>query len=364
MRLESRGDAIRDTWFLTNSFKGRDLEKEVIKYVISHFIAPNLPHSDADIREFTIPFTVLPDSLCASEGGKRVRNEEKQTILEKSIYRLYLIGAIADYMKDYSSKRFEIKLQYRTPSEIKNRYQDYLRRYITERQAQTYIPETTCETYQDAASGYAQALIDFVYETIAKRRRRVIGQMLQTARDAVTGGSQVFRQQLLNYFEESEYTQPVVEIAKGDDPSMWFKVLSKVEGMDGVSKLLGACRRQLEESPDHPGLLLLAGLCRLASPSTQQAHQDIRNGFIALKKNYLDEIERLQITKKFISETERLCPTKIEVVLKALLEADSSSELVHYAYVKAQPWNEVHYSSLIHIMNGIFASIQGVGEKL
>ena len=188
--------------------------------------------------------------------------------------------------------------------------------------------------------------------------------MLQTARDAAENGPDVFRQQLLDYLEESEYTAPVVEFSKRDNPDLWFEVLSRVNGLDGISKLLGACRRQLEESPEHPGLLLLAGLCRLASPSAHQAEQDIRNGFLALKKNYSGKGERSQIIKKYIAETERLCPTKVDVVLKVLLEADSSPEIVHFTYSRAEPWSEVHQIALTQVMNEILDSIRGKGESL
>ncbi|MDD1703168.1 MAG: RecQ family ATP-dependent DNA helicase [Methanoregula sp.] len=364
IRMNSRGDAIRDTWFLTNSFKGRDLEKKVLNHVLTHLIAPNMPKSDADIQDVPLPFTVLPDSLCTSDLTKKVNSEEKQTVLEKSIYRLFLIGAIADYMKDYSNKRFEVTLKKRSPSDIKNKLHVYLARYNTEKQIQLYLPKEQSDTYVDAARACGYALIDFVYETIAKRRRRVIGQMLQTARDAAENGPDVFRQQLLDYLEESEYTAPVVEFSKRDNPDLWFEVLSRVNGLDGISKLLGACRRQLEESPEHPGLLLLAGLCRLASPSAHQAEQDIRNGFLALKKNYSGKGERSQIIKKYIAETERLCPTKVDVVLKVLLEADSSPEIVHFTYSRAEPWSEVHQIALTQVMNEILDSIRGKGESL
>jgi len=364
IRMNNRGDAIRDTWFLTNSFKGHDLEKRALNHVLTHLISPNMPKSDTDVLDVTIPFTVLPDSLCTAEISKKVNAEEKQTALEKSIYRLFLIGAIEDYMKDYSNKRFEVTLKKRSPSDIKNKLHTYLARYNTEKQIQLFIPKGQSETYEDATRACGYALIDFVYETIAKRRRRVIGQMLQTARDAAENGPDVFRQQLLDYLEESEYTAPVVEFSKRDDPDLWFEVLSKVNGLDGLSKLLGACRRQLEESPEHPGLLLLAGLCRLASPSTHQAEQDIRNGFLALKKNYPEKDERLQIVKKYISETERLCPTKIDVVFKSLLDADSSPEMVHYTYSKAEAWGELHQIALIHVMNEILDSIRERSETV
>src|SRR4051812_34977323 len=83
-------------------------------------------------------------------------------------------------------------------------------------------------------------------------------------------GDRKFREQLLAYPEESEFTKPVAALARRIEAAEWFEVLGRVQGVDGITKLLGACRRQLEESPSHPGLLLLAGLCRTASPDPQQ----------------------------------------------------------------------------------------------
>ena len=222
-------------------------------------------------------FTVLPDDLLQRDSHHRVSYDERVTGLEKALYRLLSVGAIADYMKDYTQRKFQVDLKGVEPQMIYAHLESYLRRYATEGEARLFLPREVKSTYQDAASECGCALINFIYATVEKRRRRAMEQMLQAARDAVTFGLENFRQQLLVYLEESEFTNPVAELTTRIDPGEWFDVLSRVTGLDGIMKLLGACHRQLEESPSHPGLLLLAGLCRTASPSPQEGSQDVHS---------------------------------------------------------------------------------------
>jgi ATP-dependent DNA helicase RecQ len=108
VRRNEQGDAIRNTWFLTNSFLGRDVEKRLLHVVIDRHIGPNLPRNIGDKIIVEIPFNALPDGLIGN--SKKTDYSAKDTALEKALYRLLLVGGISDYMKDYSARKFLVEL--------------------------------------------------------------------------------------------------------------------------------------------------------------------------------------------------------------------------------------------------------------
>jgi hypothetical protein len=206
--------------------------------------------------------------------------------------------------------------------------------------------------------------VKYIYESIEKRRRRAMGQMLQVARDAVrlaADGPESFRRQLLAYLEESEFTEPVGALAQRSEPEEWFAVLARVEGIDGITKLLGACRRRLEDSPSHPGLLLLAGICRTTSPHPEQGPDDIRSGFLILRRHDPDPLRRLGVAVKVIEHIRRLAPSRLDAVLVALLEGDPSRLMARCCYEHAEDGGSAHDLATRHLCVGILEAMQPGG---
>jgi hypothetical protein len=280
-----------------------------------------------------------------------VKAETKTTALEKATYRLLLVGAVSDYTKEYGKRRFEVEVRTVLPEKIYSDLEAYLRRYATAYEVAHFLPAPGATDWSDAATIAGSALIDYIYATVEKRRRRAIGQMLQTARDAARAGpagsrDARFREQLLAYLEESEFTKPVAELATRIRPQEWFELLGQVQGIDGVIKLLGACRRRLEESPSHPGLLLLAGLCRTASPYPEQGPLDIRSSFIALARYVTDERNRVTLAEATTKCIRRLASSQVDAVLQAMLEGDPSTELARFCYLQAGEGTEAHEAAL------------------
>lgn len=361
-----QGDAIRNTWFLTQNFLGREVEKRVVRHVVTQALEPKLATHLGDSHPVEVSFLELPEDLFPPSGGKPVGGDTRTTALEKALYRLLLVGAVADYQKDYKKRRFLVDLTAVEEGHVYEQLQSYLRRYATEYEAREFLPQQRRAGWGGAACACAAALIDYIYATVAKRRRRAIGQMLQTARDAARGGApgsnERFREQLLAYLEESEFTQPVVALTGRIDPDDWFQVLAMVKGIDGITKLLGACRRQLEESPSHPGLLLLAGLCRTASPNPQQGPQDVRGGFIALRRHFPDPAGRLKVAEQLTRHALRLIPSRLDTVLAAMLEGDPSRLMARHCYAKAEGYGEASALALGCLAQGLIEALRGKGE--
>lgn len=329
-----QGDAVRNLWFITETYLGPEQEKNILKHVLTELLLPHLEKEPGGTLSLTLPIILLPGKLVtenyvklASTNLKRAE-EKKKVHLEKALYRFRNIGVIQDYTYDYLKREFNVKIKEIPPEQVYISFSDYLMDYLTEGEIASCIPLAKEPTFEGAALSCGYALVDFMYDLIEKRRRRAIGQMLEAARLGVNAGPERFRQYLMNYLIESEFTEPVESIAKSDNWKLWFDVLSKAKGKDGLEKLLGACRRQLEETPNHPGLLLLAGFSQLAVDSGEVMADDIANGFSAMKKFYPDIQIRVDIAREVIEHMQQRYPSKANHILASILKGDHSLDTI------------------------------------
>lgn len=338
LRSESQSDALRNTWFLRKSFLGKDRDKKVIDYVWSN-LSQSLPSHLEDSSQVEIPFN---------------SDDPKEEELEKAIYRLLVVGAVEDYAKDYTGKKFIVYLRRLRDEDLHDRFVEYLKRYGTEGELRHYLPNTQPSTYDEVVKVYAYQVVEFVYDHIEQRRRRAMREMLEAARNP-----ERFREQLMAYLEESEFTQPVKELAQRISPSEWFDLIDRAEGADGLVKLSGACRRQLEEFPRHPGLLLLAGFCRLHYDDEDL--RDVQGAFRYLREDY-PEIQPHDIAKGLIDRVKIRFPGKLDSVLNAILDAESSRAVARVCYMEAIPYGLVYERALLVLVNNIIKTLNTGGQ--
>lgn len=354
--LNQQSDALRNTWFLRNSFLGKDKDKHVLDYIWQS-LAGSLPTREGDRIHKELSFNFLPKNVL--ESGEEDHPPDKQQALEKAIYRLLVIGAVEDYEKDYTGRKFIVYLQRHPIKVLDERFKEYLSRYATEGELRRYLPKKEPSSYDEAVEIYAHQVVEFVYDRIERRRRRAMWEMLQAARDAERLGIQRFREQLNTYMAESEFTQPVKELTMRILPTEWFELIGRAEGVDGLIKLFGACRRQLEESPEHPGLLLLTGFCRLHY--SDEGLRDIGDAFFILRRDYPD-INCLEVAQRLIDVTKERFPTKSDNVLKAILDSNPSREIARLCYAEASPYDPLYAKALFILAGDILKILQGGDE--
>ena len=303
--LSNQDDAIRNLYFLRSNFLGRDVEKEILRRVVLTYIEPNI-----DKSEIIIPFTALENEVESGNEVQEVDNpitmersidESKVNTLEKTLYRLMIVDAIEDYLKDYTRKEFSVIPGSTDTKRIYSALREYLSKYILPSEMEKYLSNQNCAANDLPAFIYGSMLIDFIYDKIEKRRRESIGQMLKISRDGARDGDARFREQILAFLERSDFTELVENLS--EDPIGWFKVLDEVENNDDITKLIGACRRKLSENPDHLGARLLEGLCLMTSPSPDQGPRDILRVFSAMtSRSVKDKLEISAQVKHFIED--------------------------------------------------------------
>jgi len=281
-------DAVRNTYFLVNTFKGEREEMEAIEFFVVRYL--NLSH-DSHSTEWGF-YDVLPDT----------ERNEMEVKKERILFRLLMVGGIDEYFKDFSQKKFTLNYRRRPVSEYYETLFAYLGKFLTPGEMERYRNRPKKSDAKQAILDCAQVLTHFIYERLVKRRRRAIGQMLQVARVG-TRSKEEFRRQLLAYLEESEFTPLVAAVAATDDIGIWMLVIEKVVDQTDLEKLVGACRRELEENPSHPGLLLLAGLGSLLlgdvgegdvrAAFTSMSRVDVRWDYLQLVKRVLAQVKRI-----------------------------------------------------------------------
>lgn len=333
----ARSDLVRNLWFITNSFIGRATEKQVFDHVVSQ-----LNFSDQiAFRQITPNF---PDGLLP-------KNSKPKLNVEKALYRLSLLGVVKDYtiQGPIQNPIFQIEIDTNaTNISVYNKLNEYIQKYLLESDVPNFLPNPLADNFPSSLIQCGEKLIDFVYEFIEKRRRTALGTMLQVARIGAEQGPEEFRRQLLAFLEESEFTEPVRILASRLDAAEWFSLLDKVKGMDDITKLLGACRRQLQETPEHPGLFLLAGLCSLSSPYPDEGRRLIALSLSGLRGR-IDNVDRVEIAKKLQITGKKLfssSPQKQSTILSAMLIGDTSSDMLDFCYREAEPFSEAHHTAI------------------
>lgn len=352
--LSNQDDAIRNIYFLKSNFLGRDIEKDILREVVLMFIVPNF-----DKNEIIIPFNALEDKF-----GKEIYEAEKKSInlnktldeskvnaLEKTLYRLMIVGVIEDYLKDYARKEFSVIPGSMDPKRVSEALGEYLIKYILPSEMGKYLPNQSYAENNLVAFAYGSILIEFIYDKIEKRRRESMGQILKISRDGVRNGIDSFREQILAFLERSDFTELVENLS--DDLIGWFNVLDKVENDDDITKLLGACRRKLSENPDHIGVRLLEGLCLMTSPSPGQGPRDILRAFSAMKGISAENKLKIIFKVRHFIENRQLLNDNKDMILTNMMKGDPSREIARSCYEYATVNSESHGIAVSLLLKGV-----------
>ena len=253
----SQDDIYRMLYFHTNTWRGEKREFQDIMDIVQSKISPAVEHVDYDQKDqIAIPFSTQ------FEGDIE---EDPRTRVEKVLYRLSILGLVADYTLDHNARQFEVEVVRRSDEFLKNAVLDYVARYKPIEYRTQYAREIEAFQHSTALGKCVGALLKFVYTEIEKKRRRAILEMADVA--STMPENEAFRGALLNYLEKSEFTQKLTELSKRMHPKEWVEIASQVTDIDSSRHLLGGCRRSLESYPDHPGLLILSAFSRLIIPN-------------------------------------------------------------------------------------------------
>ena len=126
-------DAIRNVGFQAGTFLGQEVEQRLLRYVVTDLLVPAMARAgDGESSMIDIPYAALPIELLRAGSSGRIGYEARVTALERTLYRLVMIGGISDYLNEFSRRHFLAVAGRPAPQQILASLERYLRRYATE----------------------------------------------------------------------------------------------------------------------------------------------------------------------------------------------------------------------------------------
>lgn len=267
--IEDNDDISRVLYFHVKSFKGVQFELERVSEIVKIFFANG----------------ELADQIVIIKCGRDEENNSLDNI-QRALQRLLVLGIVSDYTVDYSSKEIYANPGKCDETSISFNYANYVRGY-NEGRVITEIARLNAAIGNIKGSGMdivaeyivaaAKVLIEFIYDTIEKGRRRGLREMIKVAEAALSSSDQdhEVRMRIVRYFE-STYSVEIDSVIESTElgfdripvilDGTVNDVGEKVGGIRSANEamgLRGQVSRYLESTPDHPGLLALRALSEL-----------------------------------------------------------------------------------------------------
>ena len=247
---DNQGDLFTNLWFLLKSYRG--LEEEILETFQlweDHFhrITENLPIGSTD--------TVLikfPDS-----NGRED--------IERSVYRLVLLGVVDDYTVDWQSRQFKVSVKSVTSEEIEENFVEYWKKYHFEDNAESAISNKSAESVTTTLNHTIKRLVSFVYDEIVLKRKHAIRTMGEMCREFKN--DEEFRDAILSYLQESEFSEELRTWLNRPFDEIGLEtieqLLNEVKNLEQVKSLIGTTRRMLDAAPDNIALHYLSVCSRI-----------------------------------------------------------------------------------------------------
>ena len=254
-----RGDVLVQLWLMFNSYRGRAEEKALTLDFWNKKLAPvvaGMPAGATNTLE--IPF-----------GG----HDQARVNSERAIFRLMLLGVVQDYTINWQIRRFAVRVQRISPSQVK----DHLRRYLMQYKFQDFAQETVGDIPEDtvvhALEAAINVLIDFIYDEIVAKRKQALRTMGELCRNFTS--DQEFREAILAYLQESEFSDELREWVNRSFKAIGMDaihdLLDRVSTLEEVKRLVGTTRRMLDEDPQNIALRYLSICARAQSAAESDA---------------------------------------------------------------------------------------------
>lgn len=306
-----RGDLLVQLWLLLDTFKSRDNEKLFTFDFWQTLLAPAVENlNPGGTNSVSIRF-----------GGDNERGKN-----EKAIYRLVLLGAVEEYSVDWQNRVFNVTVRKVSANEVKVNLRKYFRNYKFEQIADEYANNIPEDSIENALQHAISKVIDFVYDEIVAKRKQALRSIAEYSRSYTDSDS--FKANILSYLQESEFSEelrgwinkPYDEI--GIDRIK--EILEEVEDLEQARRLVGTCRRMLDEDPSNIALRLLSAGARIRSNT--ESDDSAKGESLTLVKQIADSYENISNPERILIEIvleiqayrERLLPEILDNMLRQI----------------------------------------------
>ena len=226
-------------WFHLNSFQGIQTELNDLVSVVKD-LAPSDQSKTATLK---------------------MLNEGKEQ--QQALGRLIRLGVVDDYV--ISGSTITVTVAKTSPRSMLGFLELYIERSQPGRWAavQPRVQHAQELSVAAAARICGRELIEFVYETIERSRRRSLREMWLAARESNSDSD--LRNRILDYLAEGEIS-PILERLSQEaifDFGRWRIAIESISNPQEAQEWRGATARLLAADPDHTGLLLGRAMCEL-----------------------------------------------------------------------------------------------------
>ena len=279
LRKTSRGendDVTRNLYFHTKAFRGIGKEEEDVDDILE-----GLGYLSRK-RELVLK---VPDNIIIRATADQPRQKPRDMawkMAEKALHRLLLIGIVSDYMIDYNSNEFTVRLSGYGKDQIVETYREYIGRYSYDRGQKE--SEKASQLIRLPMPEFVKAVLDlllrFIYEVIERGKRTALSNMVKVCTGSKTDDKGIHKAILL-LLDATEYSEDLDEVlaSKNAGIGRCKDIVVSVRSPDEAAELRGQVSRYLESYPDHPGLLMLRALSEVLSRDKDT--ETVRENFTA-----------------------------------------------------------------------------------
>lgn len=264
VKRAAKDDVVQSMWFHLNTYGGIDGEHFSLKQV-SEILAPT-----TSMRKVSLPFAGAQDER------------------EKALHRLTLLGVVADYTVEYGSQEFVVTVKGISPDEVVQNLLTFVERSQPGRtEALAQRVNRDYRKVIDAIDSCGLALMEFVYDTIERSRRRSMREMWLAARESASKGQEAdkeLRRRILDFLSEGDLMPGIEALVDSQEYSYvkWQQLWGLMNSANDAREWRAASARLLASYPAHPGLLAGRGLAELI---------DLDGNLVEFEFNLLQSLE-------------------------------------------------------------------------
>jgi len=217
----------------------------------------------------------------------------------------------------------------------------------------------------EALSACSRELLEFIYETIARSRRRSLREMWLAVRESMANPNTELRSRILEYLTQGDITPTLERLLTAEHFAYkdWLELLEGVEPGADVNELRGASGRLLTSTPDHPGLLLSRACSEVlqANKNLAEFASNLEASLTSARLRYgVGAPAVASLAEWLIIFGEGQAPSVLTVVVAALRGLEGAEELVAGAEERALQSPDNVGLSILGFASALEATVQQV----
>ena len=288
INVNQRDDVSTALWFHLARFPGIDEELSVLLEVVS------VLHPGLERQQVHLPF----------ERGREKR--------ERALYRLVILGVVEDYRVQFARGRFNVTVGAVNPATVVQELKGFVRRSQPGQLAEIEEQIDEPDDLMTAIEMCGRRLIEFVYRTVEKSRRRSLREMWLAAHDAARSRDpdEELRRRILDYLTEGDASRVLLSLSEkprfrfADWVREWNEL---VETEADAREWRAAAARLLGSYPDHPGLLAYRALSEalLTDGDPREFESNLVAALASARSRYQATDEDMKAAVQWMSERVR-----------------------------------------------------------